>query len=724
VRTRSDPDAYERYLRGMDASMRQKVALTAAHVLCEGVVADMGCGSGACSEALAALYPELEVIGVDADPEMVTRARAAYARENLSFRVGDIAQPIFAESSLEAVFDSSVLHHVTSFGGYRHAAAGDAMEVQAAALRVGGVLIVRDFVAPEPQPVTLDVPADDGEESDDPRRASTARLLERFAREARSLHERPGVACERIAGEPRPGWRRYAMDLRVAAEFVLRKDYRADWEAEVQEEYTYFTQAEFEARMAAIGLRVLASTPIRNPWIVRNRMRGRIDLRDAAGRELEPPATNILVAGEKVAPGEGVRFREEPAAPIGFLEMEQYRHRTSGAVRDLVRRPHLTLDVIPWFVAGGAPYVLARMSYPRPILGSRRADAAIDESRPPGYVTEPLNVLMTDRPIGQTVEQLLADCGIEADAIRGFAAGGTSYPSPGGTQEEVRAVHVEIDPTTVEVPLRDLSGFSTSGRVRAIEARQLLRSAQVGGLPDARLELEVRELLARIGIAPGPWIGEALELRATPRPPPVMTSVAALRGRPARRAFEAIAPGGAAASRFMAIACGLFEEQGADGAVLHRRALEYVLPGPLSTNTVAAAPLWRAGDEIYIGVDDDDLPAAQAMSGNSQLLVAPAWRLPRDLATTTPARAWIAARLRSEYGLHCGDTFELGGRYHPSPGLSPEAAWPVAFEIFDHTPAPRSLLWLPLADLATASDLLTDGHLRVVARRAAHALGR
>ena len=77
MRTRSDPDAYERYLRGMDASMRQKVALTAAHVLCEGVVADMGCGSGACSEALAALYPELEVIGVDADPEMVSRARAA-----------------------------------------------------------------------------------------------------------------------------------------------------------------------------------------------------------------------------------------------------------------------------------------------------------------------------------------------------------------------------------------------------------------------------------------------------------------------------------------------------------------------------------------------------------------------------------------------------------------------------------------------------------------------
>src|SRR5688500_262581 len=184
----------------MDASMRQKVALTAAHVLSEGVVADMGCGSGACSEALAALYPELEVIGVDADPEMVARARASFARDNLRFEIGDIARPIFPDGSLEAVFDSSVLHHVTSFGGYRHAAAGEAMAVQAAALRVGGVLIVRDFVAPESQPITLEVPADDGDETDDPRRASTARLLERFAREARSLHQRPGVACEPIDG--------------------------------------------------------------------------------------------------------------------------------------------------------------------------------------------------------------------------------------------------------------------------------------------------------------------------------------------------------------------------------------------------------------------------------------------------------------------------------------------------------------------------------------------
>ena len=62
---------YERYLQGMDASMRRKVALTAAHLLCEGDLADMGMGSGSGSYALASLYPDLHVTGVDVNAEMV-----------------------------------------------------------------------------------------------------------------------------------------------------------------------------------------------------------------------------------------------------------------------------------------------------------------------------------------------------------------------------------------------------------------------------------------------------------------------------------------------------------------------------------------------------------------------------------------------------------------------------------------------------------------------------
>ena len=50
--------------------------------------------------------------------------------------------------SLDGVFDSSVLHHVTTFNGYDHDAAARCLAAQADMLAEHGVLIVRDFLTP------------------------------------------------------------------------------------------------------------------------------------------------------------------------------------------------------------------------------------------------------------------------------------------------------------------------------------------------------------------------------------------------------------------------------------------------------------------------------------------------------------------------------------------------------------------------------------------------
>src|SRR5262249_18306831 len=206
----------------------------------------------------------------------------------------------------------------TTFGGYDYEAAARALAVQAEQLRVHGVLVVRDFVDPGQGEVLLDIPNGDGDGSNDPRTASTSALFERFAREFRVLSTAPGFqfACVEGAGN---GWCRYRVTRKLAAEFLLRKDYRTDWESEVKEEYTYFSQAEFEALFARLGLRRLASPPLYNPWIVRHRFIGRAELRDLDGKPVDFPPTNYVIVGEKVPPGEGVRFREAgPAPPLNF----------------------------------------------------------------------------------------------------------------------------------------------------------------------------------------------------------------------------------------------------------------------------------------------------------------------------------------------------------------------------------------------------------------------
>jgi SAM-dependent methyltransferase len=731
AQARGDQDSYARYLRGMDASMRQKVALTAAHLLCEGKVADMGMGSGSGSHALAALYSRLEVVGVDIDPTIVELARRTHSLPNLSFQQGDISGPVFPAGSLDGIFDSSVLHHVTSYGGYRHENAAAALAAQAAQLKPHGVLVVRDFLDPGPGQVLLDLPADDGQDSDspDPPSASTAALLERFAREFRSLSPVPGFACERTRGAGpggpplRPGWRRYRLGRKHAAEFLLRKDYRADWQTEVQEEYTYFTQPAFEALFARLGLRVLASTAVWNPWIVHNRFEGQCALWSEEGLALPFPATNYVIVGERVPPDEGVAFQVAASLdpPRGFLRLEHHREVDTGRIYDVAARPHPTVDIVPFFRAGGTVYVLARTSYPRPILRAGHQDCLpLDGSGPADYVAEPLNVLQTDAPLGQTVEEALdRTASIAPRAIRRMLTGTTYYPSPGGILEEVRSVLVEIDPVFVNSPLPGLSGFSSSGRIRAIEARQLLRSAQVGGLPDARLELNVHDLLLRLGVDRGPWIGDQLALGQAMRA--TTTALDEALARPGRRRFERTAEAGAP---FLEVRASRFEELAADGRVLDAATLEYVVPvAPLGLNTVATALLARGPDDgVLLGLDEDDLPAAQSFAGVSNLLVTPAWRIPRRVGALGEARAFVAARLHAEYGVTVDRAWELGGPYRPSAGLTPEIVYPLAFGVASVAAGHRPLLWIPIDQLVAQRQRVPDGHLRVVVLRASHAL--
>ncbi|MDP2874815.1 MAG: hypothetical protein Q8O00_01445, partial [Holophaga sp.] len=599
-------------------------------------------------------------------------------------------------------------------------------EAQVSQLKEGGVLIVRDFVAPEGGDVFLDLPADDGDDSKDPATCSTASLFERFAIEFRSLSEAPGFRYERVAeGAPGPSWRRYRLPLRMAAEFILRKDYRRDWIAEVKEEYCYFTQAEFQDAFARLGLRMLASTPLRNPWIIRNRWQGKCEIRDLEGQALEFPPTNTIVAGERVALGEGVAFRNGgEVEPLGFLRMESFRHQESGEVFDLVSRPHRTLDVLPYFHQNQELFVLARMSYPRPILGTMaHASTTLHGGRPSGYLTEPLSVLQNDQPMGFTVEAMLAKrAGIAPSAILGFTEGATYYPSPGGILEEVQSVLVETEPVFVQGQIDHHSGFSTSGRVRAIEAQQLLRSAQVGGLPDARLELNTYELLLRLGVAPGAWIGEEITLKDNPASLPKASVVMDPWSKGAtRRAFECVSK--ESSPHYLHLHATRFEEVDAQAKVVTERVLEYVVPGEASTNTLAVALLYRHEGEIYIGLEDRDLPAAQGFTGNSALLAAPAWRLPRSVEDLATSKAWAQDRLAKEYGVIVQDIWELGGSYYPTAGLTPETVYPMAAEVERWTASNHFLIWTNLRELCRQRANVQDGHLRILLLRACHALG-
>jgi hypothetical protein len=68
---------------------------------------------------------------------------------------------------------------------------------------------------------------------------------------------------------------------------------------------------------------------------------------------------------------------------------------------------------------------------------------------------------------------------------------------------------------------------------------------------------------------------------------------------------------------------------------------------------------------------------------------------------------------------------ELGGRYYPPAGATPEVVHPVAVQVQRDDGGERRLTWISLRDaLAGArAQELCDGHLRAVVLPAGHALG-
>ena len=87
------------------------------------------------------------------------------------------------------------------------------------------------------------------------------------------------------------------------------------------------------------------------------------------------------------------------------------------------------------------------------------------------------------------------------------------------------------------------------------------------------------------------------------------------------------------------------------------------------------------------------------------------------------ARQWVRRALEKEFDLTLGETWELGGAYYPSAGMSPEVVFPIAVDVTGKGKNGRPLHWISLRDFAANHSLFRDGHLRIVGLRAAHALG-
>jgi SAM-dependent methyltransferase len=489
----------------MDRSMPQKLALMAGLMLLDkgALVADAGCGSGVASYYLARLNPQVRVIGIDLDPQAIEACRKRYPAPNLSFQVGNVAEPLGLEA--DAILSSSTLHHVFTFSdpAYSTEAVRRALSAHALSLKPGGVLALRDFVVPDDPDGLVILSLISGPSATEPAKMDEPDLLLEFSRTSRPLDRKlgPGFPVEELTPLV-SGWRRFRLARRHAAEFLLRKDYRADWPAELQEQYGYFTIDEFLAAFAGAGLSDARAVPVLNPWILANRWAGKAELSEEDGTAAPWPNTNLLVSGRRAAAGASVRVRWQQALPpAGYLRVSHWRRPDEAETWTIAERPARAVELLPWAMAEGRLRILARDGYPRPI-------AAAADRRHPGRAIEPIAYTGDPAKLGPLIAALgLSPAKAPVQHL-------SFLPSAGGIAERAECYHLELEglppPRTNSGPLK------RAGVIRSFDAQDILRAGQVGALDEARLEIATAFLLRVLGIPLDAWTGEAPVLASAP----------------------------------------------------------------------------------------------------------------------------------------------------------------------------------------------------------------
>jgi len=315
---------YNSYARGMNEIMRLKY-LDIAPAIRAGRIVDEGCSDGGLLAEIARDFPDSDLYGIDLSAEFAhrfeERKRAgdfggAYAH----FYLRNLLDSLFEPASIDTTLCNSTLHELWSYAEGEKTVLAYLKE-KFRQLRPGGRLIIRDVVGPTDadREVILWCNPEDGAALAEGAASRDHAELEKLSTRARFqvfladfLRGRPrhGVLIpDPLPAEIAPGT--YRVSLRLAAEFLSKKDYTDNWKSEMNEEFCFWSFAQWKNALTTTGFTLLENevggTPLShgycNPWIVGHRYTGKVRISpvEHPERELPFPPTNMVLVAEKPA---------------------------------------------------------------------------------------------------------------------------------------------------------------------------------------------------------------------------------------------------------------------------------------------------------------------------------------------------------------------------------------------------------------------------------------
>ncbi len=226
---------YARYLKRMTQSINFSTKGLIPWLASRyGRILDVGCGSGVVMDALKALNPSAQIVGIDLNEEAVKQCNAQ--RPDLDIRYCDIYE---MDEKFDCIIFSSVLHEVSSYAqdpALRFTAAPilNMLRKAHSLLKEGGIVIIRDGLAHEGNRKVLLKMSDPNED----------RWIERFAAESGAY------AHEQVKREGEY-WR---VSEKFMQEFICTYTWgETSWPREVLEKFGILDEEEWKQTVREAG---------------------------------------------------------------------------------------------------------------------------------------------------------------------------------------------------------------------------------------------------------------------------------------------------------------------------------------------------------------------------------------------------------------------------------------------------------------------------------------
>lgn len=262
----------KQYLERMSKPLQEKLKI--ARFLPEsGVkkILDVGCADGTVTLALADMYPEVDLVGIDLSGEFVKIAQDRIGeRKNVRFEKGFLRERLANPERFDVVLFCSVLHEFYSYGEGISTivkALADAHEI----LNPGGTLIIRDMILYN--------------------YASQSPLWVKKMRE--KVIAKEGILPLLTDFESYFG---RADSTKNLNHFLLKYLYADNWEREGRENYVPVSFEEYDQILGLLGMQVLFQRSSTIPYL-KGKWQADFDLTEA---ELESFRSTGIIVAEKL----------------------------------------------------------------------------------------------------------------------------------------------------------------------------------------------------------------------------------------------------------------------------------------------------------------------------------------------------------------------------------------------------------------------------------------